>query len=70
MLCSHVGIEHLWWNAGQPDQACLVEGYIRQAGLESLPRDMVDAEIAAILLEQSTQGDEAGQGTAPWMGSR
>lgn len=56
-------MEHYGWN--------VVNGYLRQGGLrESLPQDAIDAEIRAILLEQSTQGDEAGQGTAPSMGSR
>ena len=75
VLCSHGGIEHLWRNVGPSvfccDESSLVDGYLRQAGLaESLPQDTVDAEIRAILLEQSTQGDGAGQGTAPLMGSR
>ena len=70
VLCSHGGIEHLWRNV-EHSALSLVAGYLRQVGLwESLPQDTVDAEIRAILLEQSTQGDGAGQGTAPLMGSR
>ena len=70
VLCSHGGIEHLWRNVEHCGLS-VVDGYLRQAGLwESLPQDTIDAEIRAILLEQSTQGDGAGQGTAPLMGSR
>ena len=70
VLCSHGGIEHLWRNVEHCGLS-VVDGYLRQVGMwESLPQDTVDAEIRAILLEQSTQGDGAGQGTAPLMGSR
>ena len=65
VLCSHRCIAHLWRNAGQSDQASLVEGYMCQAGLESLPREMVDAEIAAIRREQSTQGTELSRASTP-----